>query len=353
MRNDYLAHYGVKGMKWGVRKDRGSKGGGRRGSTMHVVGQAVGSGARKVGGAAAGGIKTVGKAAATVPSRVKAANAEKRRQEGIEAIRNGDTKTVEKNLKYLSSDDITTTLDRMNVEKKLMSEIAANQKKTGIAAVGDALKNVGDSRMGRAAQKGAAEGIQKVSETVVKGVANEAGGTAANAVGSGIAAAMTAYAMYRLNPDIGAPDYKKAFQSGAQKSLEKAAAEKFRLGSEDKDTKAFTFNTDVFKQDNSRAKKDTSKASQNSSNETRENPAKDSIGRQQNMSKHWSSEPSKSAVTESLKSAHTTQATGRNVEIAGSGRYVDPKNKTGVASAGLKPNGSYDKIVDEYLRKRK
>lgn len=30
---DYLMHFGVKGMHWGVRKDRGSRGSGRRALT--------------------------------------------------------------------------------------------------------------------------------------------------------------------------------------------------------------------------------------------------------------------------------------------------------------------------------
>lgn len=246
MDNQYLCHYGVKGMKWGVRKDRGPKTGRRRspnveggmrvaGNVARAVGRGVVAGGRvagrgiAIGGRAVGrGVIAGGKAIGSVPNRVQTANASRRRKEALEAIKRGDVETVEKNLKYLSADDIRITMDRMNAEKRLMSEIDKNRERRGAEKVADALNGIGDSKVARAVKKGAAEGLQDVAKTVVKGVATDSGDTASKAIGSGIGSAFTQWAMYKT---VGGemPNYREAFKTGITESLRRQAKEKYNL----------------------------------------------------------------------------------------------------------------------------
>lgn len=224
----YLAHHGVKGMHWGVwNSETARKYGAGAGRAVGKTAKGV---ARATGRAVAVTLKKTGSAvykagSATVKAggKAKAAYSEHRRKEGIEAIRKGDAATVKKNMKYMTAEDIHSTLAQMDAEKRLMSEISARQKKTGLDAVANAISDFGDSPTGRSLKKGVNEGLQKVTETAVK----TAGGPAGAAVGNGAAAAFAAYAMYKMDPSKGFPDLGKAFKSGVQTSLTKAAKEQF------------------------------------------------------------------------------------------------------------------------------
>ena len=228
MDNEYLAHHGVKGMKWGVRKDRGPKTGRRRSPNvqggLRVVGRGVAAGGRMIGR----GIAAGGRAVASVPGRVSAVNAAHKKKEALEAIKRGDVDTVKKNLKYVTADEIHATLDRINAEKRLMSEIDKNRERTGAEKVTEALNGIGNSRVANAVKKGAAEGLQDVTKTVVKGVATDSSDTASKAVGSGIGSAFTAWALYKT---VGgdAPDYRNAFKTGVTESLRRSAKDKYSL----------------------------------------------------------------------------------------------------------------------------
>jgi hypothetical protein len=86
-------------------------------------------------------------------------------------------------------------------------------------AVGDALNRINNSPAVRAVKEGATQGIKVAAAKVT----STAGSTAADALGSGVSAALTAYAMYRVNPKAGVPDYREAFKAGVKTSVVNSA----------------------------------------------------------------------------------------------------------------------------------
>lgn len=111
----YLAHYGVKGMKWGVRKDESSSGSRARTAAkiFSPVGYALGKGGVKVAGKAIAGAKKLNEGR---PAR-QAARIEKKRAKALD--RRSSARYTYKQRKHLSDAELRTRINRLNMEKQL------------------------------------------------------------------------------------------------------------------------------------------------------------------------------------------------------------------------------------------
>ena len=108
----YLMHYGVKGMKWGVRKDKPSAGGSRLKTAAKIaspVGYALGKGGVKVAKKAASEKR---KWDANRPARI-----EKRRQKALDV--KTSARYTYKQRKHLSDAELRSRINRLNMEKQL------------------------------------------------------------------------------------------------------------------------------------------------------------------------------------------------------------------------------------------
>lgn len=107
-----LTHYGVKGMKWGVRR------------TPAQLGHRVSSRRKKNGAAAA-----VGKAGSAVAKKVSGVPQAHRDKLVAKAMSpNASVKDLRKALPYMSDSDIKKKMDRNALESKLMESNAAHNK---------------------------------------------------------------------------------------------------------------------------------------------------------------------------------------------------------------------------------
>ncbi len=108
----YLIHYGVKGMKWGVRKDRPSSGGSRLRTAAKIaspVGYALGKGGVALAKKARAGKQ---KWDAGRPARI-----EKRRQKALSV--NSSARYTYRQRKHLSDTELRSRINRLNMEKQL------------------------------------------------------------------------------------------------------------------------------------------------------------------------------------------------------------------------------------------
>lgn len=107
-KNDELYHHGVKGQKWGVRKDR-FRNGLRR----------IGRGASRVVTTTGRIIKSAAKGTSNAYKQHRI-NKEARRQRRVEKIvRSGNAKKVSKNIKKLSSSELQEAMTRIDMNRKL------------------------------------------------------------------------------------------------------------------------------------------------------------------------------------------------------------------------------------------
>ena len=108
-RPDELLHYGVRGMKWGVRKDRSSGGLSRALKIASPVGYALGKGGKKA--------FSNYKAGAPKRAQKKAAKIEKKRQKAMSVT--SSAKYTYKQRKHLSDNELRSRINRLNMEKQL------------------------------------------------------------------------------------------------------------------------------------------------------------------------------------------------------------------------------------------
>lgn len=147
---DYLAHYGIMGMKWGIRRYQPyPKGEGRKGKFLGEVKKAVTSGANKVGTV----VKTEArkkadqrKAAAEERARVKT-EASKRgvsvekyqkqisKEERLRkvALESHNPRKVAKGMQYLTDQELNQKLTRLQTEAKIRNIKMPESRKTKIA----------------------------------------------------------------------------------------------------------------------------------------------------------------------------------------------------------------------------
>lgn len=157
---DYLAHYGVLGMHWGIRRyqpysytegrdgvRKGKEMGAARklGDAMKRAGSAVSRTVKNAGSRTSSAIKTFKNNQKAKLTEWKADRAEKKKEK---VINSGDVNTVMKHRKHLSNDEIRRATDRIMAEQKLKdleSEEAMKAIERGrrlIANVADVTRNV-------------------------------------------------------------------------------------------------------------------------------------------------------------------------------------------------------------------
>lgn len=121
---EYLAHHGIKGQKWGVRRtaaqlghkvSSAAKG---AGSGAKVVGKAVGSGAKAVGKGAVAVGKKVGGGAKAVAGKVKAKNDDVARK-ALKRDEEGNSTKLKKTVKSMSTDELKEQISRLKTEQEL------------------------------------------------------------------------------------------------------------------------------------------------------------------------------------------------------------------------------------------
>lgn len=133
-KNDELYHHGVKGQKWGVRKDR-FRSGLRR----------IGRGASRVVTTTGRIIKSAAKGTSNAYKQHRI-NKEARRQRRVEKIiRSGNAKKVSKNINKLSQQELNEAVARINMNRQLKSIYKPTKiKQDGIikSSVKNAARNV-------------------------------------------------------------------------------------------------------------------------------------------------------------------------------------------------------------------
>lgn len=124
MNNDYLQHYGVKGQRWGVRRNRDASGGGRPQGPQPVKKKISADDIRNTKKSVDATADAVGKAKQLNEATVKKNNkaAVKRANEQIE-----------RDLAKLSDKELQQVVNRLNMEQRystVMSQQYASQGKT-------------------------------------------------------------------------------------------------------------------------------------------------------------------------------------------------------------------------------
>ena len=122
-RDDYLVHHGVKGMKWGVRKDRSS--GGKilkaYAKTHFPVEYALGKGVKKSANAIKSGVNKRAKTVSNNKSEIKKATRSARNvYRNVTGSKRSAamTKYRKKNIDGMSDADLRKAVNRMNLEKQ-------------------------------------------------------------------------------------------------------------------------------------------------------------------------------------------------------------------------------------------
>lgn len=136
MENNQLTHWGVKGMRWGVRKDRDSGGGGTKRVSRKVRKQRE----------------------ANLKKAREAREAKKELEAKKEKIlKSGKAKDVYKNRHLFTNDELQKAIDRFDLEKKI-SEADGRQTSRGQKLVYDILegsaKNIGQQTLTYAMGRG-------------------------------------------------------------------------------------------------------------------------------------------------------------------------------------------------------
>ena len=159
MQNDYLAHYGVKGMKWGVRSAE----------TLRKYG---------AGGKAAS--KNKAGVASTIKARREARKPtfEQRRET---ALTTHSAKTLAKNMDTLSDKELQQRYNRLNLEQNVRN-LSRNQVSTGKKMASDVGKEVAKEMVKKYAKAGAAILVGAGLSAAAASVGPKAIGIGANAV---------------------------------------------------------------------------------------------------------------------------------------------------------------------------
>lgn len=141
--DNFLSHYGVKGMKWGVRKDRAERRAAAKGETFAFK-----------------RVTPKPQKAFKRSSPKPEASADKK-----EATRIQSKVQKKSNTSALSNDDLRKVNERMRLEQEYSRLTNSNQTKSGSAWVSKTAKEIGQNQVKRVANDLAA---QKVNELIKK-----------------------------------------------------------------------------------------------------------------------------------------------------------------------------------------
>lgn len=136
--SDYLAHYGVKGMKWGVRKSVE-----RTGRVVRKMGGAVKNSASRI----AGGLVRTGSAV--------------RRFKNRRAIKSGNSERISKRMNKMNTQELSEAVTRM----QLANQIAANNAHRNTNTLGDVVSNSLKQKVGQMSQNA----LQTSVDSILRG----------------------------------------------------------------------------------------------------------------------------------------------------------------------------------------